>query len=140
MEYTEEQHKKALKLFIPAKGYELNQYYGVSLIKLKKNNKFSIKLMHGWSESGKNSMMSEAVTVANIEDAIQLYTLLEQFSQDGETKSANLDFLNESEPSIVENAYDGSEKVTSDIIAKDDVRVKSSEEQPVITPSNIFDE
>ncbi len=131
MKYTVEQHQKALKLFIPAKGYELHQYYGVSLIKLKKNNKFSIKLMHGWSESGKNSVMSKEVIVDKFEDAIQLYTLLEQFSQDGETKSASLDFLNKSEPSIVENAFDGSEKVDNVIISKDD----ESEESKINEPS-----
>lgn len=138
MAYTIEQHKEALKLFIPAKGYELHQYYGASLIKLKKNNKFSIKLMHGWSESGKNSVMSKEVIVDKFEDVIQLYTLLEQFSQDGETKSANLDFLNKSEPSIVENAVDGSEKVDNNIISKDD-ELEQVSEIKITTAENLFD-
>ena len=134
MVYTSEQHKEALKLFDPAKGYAVDNYYGVSIIKLKKNNKYSIKLMYGYSQSGKNSVMSEGVIVDKPEDAIQLYTLLEQFAKDGETKSEKLDFLNKSEPSIVENAFDGSEKVDNNIISKDDEL-----EQVLHTGDNAFD-
>jgi len=138
MSYTAEQHKEALKLFIPAKGYEVHTYYGASMIKLKKNNKFSIKLMHGWSESGKNSVMSKEVIINKFEDAMQLYTLLEEFSEDGETKSANLSFLNKSEPSIVKNAFEDSEEVTNEIISQEDDVKQASETEPV-TGKNAFD-
>ena len=137
MKYTVEQHKEALKLFIPAKGHEVHEYYGASLIKLKKNNKYSIKLQHGWSETGKNTIMSEGVIVNDFEQAINLLTILEQFSKDGETKSADLDFLNKAESSIVENALSDSEKDVQNIISKNDIFTE--EKEIPVDASNIFD-
>lgn len=46
--------------FTPHEGFELMDYYGISVLQLKKNNKFSIKLIydfHGGRQRASNALI-----------------------------------------------------------------------------------
>lgn len=71
--------KELLKNFKPYSGFEVNDYYGVSLIKRKKGGMYSIKLIHDYDSNGK---FSSAYEVSGLQDTIKIIEILEWFAID----------------------------------------------------------
>lgn len=71
--------KKLVSQFEPYKGYEPEDYYGVSIIKTKSDNKYRIKLMYDYLS---NSMLSKnSIDVSSLETALKYYTILDTMSK-----------------------------------------------------------
>lgn len=67
----------------PYGDYDVSDYYGVSLMKIKKNNKFSIRLIYDYK---KHSLTSSQLEIDDLETAINVYRVLESFTKDKSEK------------------------------------------------------
>ena len=67
-----------MKQFKPYGNFKLEDYYGVSMMKRKRDNKYSIRLIYDYV--GGNSRCSNAITVASLEETIAFYYLLDKHS------------------------------------------------------------
>ena len=59
-------------------GYKKTKYYGVSLLKLKKNGKYSMKLIYDFKNG--NTITSNAIEISDCEKALRIYKLLDDRS------------------------------------------------------------
>ena len=73
-------HTRLLKLFDNKTDFKKEDYFGTMLMKYKKNNVYQLKLVYDYK---KNAITSEAVTVKDFDQAINMLKLLEQFAIDG---------------------------------------------------------
>ena len=71
--------KKLLNNFTPYNGFEVEDYYGVSLIKLKKGGLYSIRLIHDYTSRG---LMSSSYVVTDFQRALKILSILEWFAKD----------------------------------------------------------
>ena len=60
--------------FTPYEGYELMDYYGISVLQLKKNSKFSIKLVYDFT--GGRQRASNAITLSSLEEVFAVMQVL----------------------------------------------------------------
>lgn len=67
--------QKVLAKFKPYTGFSVEQYYGVSVLRLKKNDKFSIKLVYDFVNG--NAKTSNAFIVDDLDTAYSLAQFLE---------------------------------------------------------------
>ena len=72
--------------FRPYSGYEVDDYYGVSLLKKKKGGVYSIKLVHDYDSNGK---FSSAYEVEDLQRAIKIIEILEWFAKDDELRATS---------------------------------------------------
>ncbi len=77
-------HKALLIKFDAPKGYSVDSYYGTAIMKLKKNNKYQIKLLYDYS---KHAQTSNSIYFDTVDGAMRAFVLLEEFSKDGKEKS-----------------------------------------------------
>jgi len=75
--------KKILEEFKPYSGFEVDNYYGVSLIKRKRGGMYSIKLIHDYDS---NAKFSSALEIADFQRAIKYIEILEWFAKDEELR------------------------------------------------------
>jgi len=68
--------QKLLSKFKPYNGFEVDQYYGVSLLRLKKNDKFSIVLVYDFING--NPKTSSGYIVDSLDIALELVRTLEE--------------------------------------------------------------
>ena len=59
-------------------GYQKTKYYGVSLMKLKKNGEYSLKLLYDYAKG--NSITSNSIQIKDKEKALRIYKLLDDRS------------------------------------------------------------
>lgn len=71
--------RQLLSNFIPYKGYDVDDYYGVSLLKKKKGGVYSIRLVHDYDSRGK---FSDNYEVTDLQKAIKIIEILEWFAKD----------------------------------------------------------
>ena len=71
--------KQLLSSFRPYKGYDVEDYYGVSLLKKKKGGVYSIRLIHDYDSHGK---FSDNYEVSDLQEAIKIIEILEWFAKD----------------------------------------------------------
>jgi hypothetical protein len=74
----EENLRKLMMEFKVPDGYKKTKYYGVSLMKLKKNGKYSLKLLYDYVKG--NSIASNAIEISDCEKALRIYKLLDDRS------------------------------------------------------------
>ena len=86
----EETYNALMGYFIPYGDYAVKDYYGVSLIKMKKNGKFSIKLIYDYSNTSKTSNPLE---IDDVETALDIYRVLNKFAKDKSDKIVLKDIL-----------------------------------------------
>ena len=76
------ERKKWIKLidkFIPHRDYDVADYYGVSMIKTKKSNKYRLKLIYDY---GSNAVMSvNQIEVTSLKMALSFYEILDSFAK-----------------------------------------------------------
>lgn len=70
---------KLLTKFKPYSTFDVKDYYGVSLIKLKHNGAYSIKLIHDYTS---RSLTSTAYVVEDFTKAMKIISILEWFAKD----------------------------------------------------------
>lgn len=70
--------------FDAPKGYKLDEYYGTMMMKMKKNNKFQVKLIYDYKA---HSVTSSPIVVNELDKCLKLIELLEEFAKDGTEKS-----------------------------------------------------
>ncbi len=76
--------KYLISYFKPPENYGVDSYYGVSIMKMKKNNKFNLRLLYDYK---KNSIMSKnSFECGTLKEAYELGTLLEKRAKDGSDK------------------------------------------------------
>ncbi len=63
-------------MFDPVKGFKLEDYYGVALMSVKKNDNFQIRLQYDYDKKATNS---NPVELDNINDAILMYEVLTKY-------------------------------------------------------------
>ena len=76
---SEKVWRKLLEKFSPYSGFEVEDYYGISLIKKKKGGVYSIKLIHDYQS---NAMFSSAYEVEDLQKVIKIIEILEWFAKD----------------------------------------------------------
>ncbi len=85
----DEKHIELLKLFSPYSGFKVDEYYGVSMMRLKKNDKYSIQLMYDYRKLSKNGVL-----VDNLEQAIDVVRILDKYRMVSEgVASSDLSFM-----------------------------------------------
>lgn len=93
--------EKLVGVFEPYGSFDKKDYYGVSMIKTKSDNKYRIKLMYDYSS---NSMMSKnSIDVSNLDTALKYYSILDKFAKNkGLVQSADnlLDDIDDTEDNI----------------------------------------
>jgi len=93
--------KQILDKITPHKDYLVEDYYGVSLIKMKRTGYYNIKLIYGYD---KYSKMSSELEIKEIKKALIIYELLDEFSVDKRDKvntdDIDLDMMNTSEEAV----------------------------------------
>ena len=67
---------KLLSKFTPYDGFKVDEYYGVSLLRLKKNDRFSIKLVYDFING--NQRPSSSYEVDDLDTALELVRFLEE--------------------------------------------------------------
>jgi hypothetical protein len=72
--------KEILSHFRPHKDYDIEDYYGFSLMAHKRNRKWSIKLLHDYVDG--NSKTSNAIMIDDMEEAMEICKILQEFSKD----------------------------------------------------------
>lgn len=84
------QHEALLVKFDPPDGYNLRDYYGTMMMKIKKNNKFQIKLVYDYK---RHSVTSSSIVVNDIGKCLKLIELMEEFSKDGTEQDSDIDLM-----------------------------------------------
>lgn len=77
-----ELHKKIMKTYFLGKqpdGYDLFDYYGVMIMKFKKNGKYQIKLQYDYKN--RNMINGKSVEFDNFKAVMRAYELLEEYSR-----------------------------------------------------------
>ena len=97
--------KKLLKRIEPAKGYSTEEYYGVAILRLKKNGSYQIKLIHDYE---KHSIMSSAIITETQNEAMKIYLILDWFSKDDSLRAASTNDINldEEEDEVTNDDFD----------------------------------
>jgi hypothetical protein len=72
--------KKILNQFKPHKDYELEDYYGTSIMRLKRDGQWSIKLLHDYVSG--NSKTSSGIKVKTFDDAVEICKILNEYAVD----------------------------------------------------------
>jgi hypothetical protein len=80
--------KKLLSNFKPYSGYEVDKYYGISLLKLKSGGMYNIKLIYDYDSHGK---FSNAYAVEDLQKALKIIEILEWFADDDHLRAASDD-------------------------------------------------
>ena len=83
-------HESLLLKFDAPKGYKIRDYYGTMMMKIKKNNKFRIKLIYDYKA---HSVCSTAIEVDSLEKAMKLIEIMEEFAIDGTEKNNEVDAM-----------------------------------------------
>ena len=76
--------------YTPFKGFMVKEYYGVSVLKIKKNGYYNIKLVYDY---GNHPMMSNILEVPDLERMLHVVRVLEERSKDKTDKFALDDML-----------------------------------------------
>ncbi len=67
--------KKILKMIEPHSDFDVTDYYGVSIIKIKATNKYRLKLIHDYNS---NSILSKGqIELSSFDKAMQFYKILD---------------------------------------------------------------
>lgn len=75
--------KELMKFFKPYAGFEVEDYYGVSLLKIKKNGTYSIKLLYDYD---KHALASNPLSTDSLDKALQVYALLDSKAKNKDDK------------------------------------------------------
>ena len=68
-----------MKKFQPYDEYEVGDYYGVSLTKLKKNGYYSIVLVYDYD---RRALKSNSLIVPTADKALRIYEILDMYAKD----------------------------------------------------------
>jgi hypothetical protein len=85
-----EKYLRLLGEFTPPKGYDVKDYYGVSMITIKKNGNTSIELQYDYN---KNRVVSSSLVFSDIQQTLEVIRILFKFKVDKTTKPAMLDYI-----------------------------------------------
>ena len=77
-------HNVLMRRFKAPEGYALDSYYGTAYMKLKKNNKYQVKLLYDYS---KHAQTSNSIIFDELEVCIKAITILEEYANDTKEKS-----------------------------------------------------
>ena len=67
--------KKILRMIEPHSDFDVTDYYGVSIIKIKATNKYRLKLMHDYNS---NSILSKGqIELSSFDKAMTFYKILD---------------------------------------------------------------
>ena len=77
-------HNILMRKFTPPNGYALDSYYGTAYMKLKKNNKFQVRLLYDYS---KHAQTSNAIYFDSFDMCINALTILEKYSKNKKEES-----------------------------------------------------
>lgn len=79
-----------MKEFKPYEGFQVEDYYGVSLLSIKRNGKFNIKLVYDYD---KRSLTSNAVEIETMEKATKILLILDYFKKDKTDKPKSIEAI-----------------------------------------------
>lgn len=100
MKNEKKKWQRILDRFIPYSGFDVSDYYGVSMIKTKRDNKYRVKLIYDYESNAK--MSKNQLEITSLSDALEIYRILEINAQNkGEVK--NIDDLLLADDEIEEN-------------------------------------
>jgi len=87
-------HEELLKHFTAHAGYKLDDYYGVTMMTVKKDRSFSIQLQYGYNKRAQNS---SSLIVHGITKALDVYRILMNFAVQLplQSKTPDLSFMEE---------------------------------------------
>ena len=83
-------HEELMKFFTPHPDYRKDQYYGVTMMRVKKNMAFSLQLQYGYKKSAENS---NSLVIQDLSQALEAYRVLTKFAEDKVDKPIDLSFL-----------------------------------------------
>lgn len=86
---------KLIGMFQPYDGYEVDKYYGVSMIRTKKESKYRIKLMYDYTNVAKLSV--NQIEVDSLDKALKIYEILDIFAINKNIVRDEFDFLDNNE-------------------------------------------
>jgi hypothetical protein len=72
-------HTQLLTKFVPYEGFKVEDYYGVSILKIKKGGAWSIKLIHDYTTRG---LTSSGYIVYDFKKVMSIFSILEWFAKD----------------------------------------------------------
>jgi hypothetical protein len=70
-------HIELLKHFTSHEDYELDEYYGVTIMTIKKDRSFSLQLQYGYKKRAQNS---SSLVIKELSTALEAYRILMKFS------------------------------------------------------------
>jgi len=81
-----------IEMFTPHPNYEIEDYYGVTMMTIKKDLSFSIQLQYGYKKKAENS---SSLLIKSIEPALEAYRILMKYAKTPSDlhKVESLDFL-----------------------------------------------
>ncbi len=86
-----EKHELLMAKFKEHPDYHKDNYYGVTMMRVKKNMAFSIQLQYGFKKRAENST---SLVVPDIAQALEAYRILTKYAKGVETyKPEDLSFL-----------------------------------------------
>jgi len=103
--------RKLLKRITPADGYDVEDYYGVALLRLKKNGDYQIKLIHDY---GKRSIMSSSIVEKDQDKALKMYEILDWFAKDEHLRVDDVDDIDLDEEDSEDENIEFDESIFND--------------------------
>ena len=70
-------HDKLMEKFTPYNDYEVADYFGVSLTRIKKNGYYSIVLIYDYD---KRALKSNSLVIPDVEKALRVYGILDKYA------------------------------------------------------------
>jgi hypothetical protein len=72
-EEIEEYYSQIIKVFEKVEGFDIDDYYGVAIMSIKKNDSFQIRLQYDYE---KKAINGNPIEIENIEKAMFIYYIL----------------------------------------------------------------
>ena len=76
--------------FIPPEEFVVDQYYGVSMMTIKKNGAFSIQLQYDYK---KRAIVSNSLELNELEQAIEAFRILSKYSTSQKSLPKTLGYI-----------------------------------------------
>ena len=86
-------HEQLLTHFIAHPDYDIHDYYGVTMMTIKKDRTFSLQLQYGYKKKAENS---NSLIIKELDKALEVYRILIKFATPlPELNIPSLSFLDE---------------------------------------------
>jgi hypothetical protein len=83
-------HELLMQEFTPAEGYVIDEYYGVTLLTIRKSGDVSMQLQYDYK---KRAVTSSSLMVNGTEKAMEIYRILMKYAVSTTDKAKDLSYI-----------------------------------------------